>query len=57
MPKKGENRGLVTLACSVCGETNYRESKSHKNTPDKLKLNKYCPKCRKTVEHVEKKTK
>ena len=57
MGKKGENRGLVTLACSVCGEANYRESKSHKNTPAKLKLNKYCPKCRKTVEHVEKKTK
>ena len=57
MAKKGENRVLVTLACSVCGEANYRVSKNIKNTTDKLKLNKYCPKCRKTVERVEKKTK
>ena len=57
MAKKGENRVLVTLACSVCGEANYRVSRNTKNTTDKLKLNKYCPKCRKTVEHIEKKTK
>ena len=55
MAKKGENRVLVTLACSVCGEANYRVSKNIKNTTDKLKLNKYCPKCGHHTEHKEKK--
>lgn len=50
---KAENRVLVTLACSECKNHNYRESKNTKNTPDKLKLNKYCNKCRKTTEHKE----
>ena len=42
MAKKGENRVLVTLACSECKNKNYRESKNTVNTTDKLKLNKYC---------------
>lgn len=53
MAKKGENRMLVTLACSVCKNKNYRVSKNTKKTTDKLKLNKYCPKCRKATEHKE----
>ncbi len=53
MAKKGENRVLVTLACSECKNKNYRESKNTVNTTDKLKLNKYCPKCRKTTVHNE----
>lgn len=57
MAKKNEARGLVSLKCSECGEINYRISKNTKNTTDKLNLNKYCSKCRKTTEHKETKTK
>ncbi len=57
MAKKTENRVLVTLTCSECKNPNYRVSKNTKNTTDKLTLNKYCPKCRKTTEHKETKTK
>lgn len=57
MAKKTENRVLVTLACSECKTHNYRLSKNTKNTTDKLNLNKYCPKCRKTTEHKETKIK
>ena len=57
MAKKTENRVLVTLTCSECKTPNYRVSKNTKNTTDKLNLNKYCPKCRKTTEHKETKTK
>lgn len=52
---KTENRVLVTLKCSECKEANYRLEKNTKNTTDKLVLNKYCPKCRKTTEHKESK--
>ena len=57
MAKKTENRVLVTLTCSECKTPNYRVSKNSKNTTEKLHLNKYCPKCRKTKEHKETKTK
>jgi large subunit ribosomal protein L33 len=57
MAKKSENRVLVTLACSECKNHNYRESKNTKNTTEKLELNKYCNKCRKTTKHKETKVK
>ncbi len=55
MAKKNENRVLVSLKCSECKEINYRVEKNTKNTTEKLNLNKYCPKCRKTTEHKESK--
>lgn len=56
MAKKGENRGPVTMKCSVCGEITTRPTeKNKKNTVDKLSLKKHCPKCRKHTEHNEKK--
>ncbi len=54
MAKVG-NRQEKTLKCSVCNELNYRKEKNVKNTTDRLKLNKFCPKCRKHTEHVEQK--
>ncbi len=45
----------ITLKCSVCGQETYRTKKNKKNTPDRIRLGKYCPKCRKRTEHVEKK--
>ncbi len=55
MAKKGEVRDRVTLVCTDCKAENYRKSKNKRNTPDRLELNKYCPKCRKTILHKEKK--
>lgn len=46
-------RTNITLACSVCKEHNYRTNKNKKNTPDRLKLSKFCPRCHKHTEHVE----
>lgn len=54
MAKPG-NRELVTLSCTVCKEKNYRVSKNKKNDPERLELNKYCPKCQKTLPHKEEK--
>ena len=55
MAKKGEARENITLVCTVCKNENYRVEKNKRNTPDRLELNKYCPKCRKHTQHKEKK--
>lgn len=55
MPKKGENRAKVTFKCSICGEKNYRNDKNKHNTPERLELNKYCPRCQKHTIHKEEK--
>lgn len=51
--KAKENRILVALACTECKERNYWTMKSRKNTPDRLTLRKYCPRCRVHREHRE----
>lgn len=50
--KKGprQNFGLV---CTVCGKFNYITQRNKLNTEEKLKLKKYCRKCRKHTEHKE----
>ena len=55
MAKKGEARERITLVCSECKEENYRTEKNKKNTTDRLELKKYCPKCKRTTDHKEKK--
>lgn len=52
MAKKG-SRILIALVCSQCGSQNYITEKNKINTPDKLKLKKYCRRCRKKTEHKE----
>ena len=54
MAKVG-NRQMKTLVCSECKEENYREERNVRNTTERLELNRYCPKCRKTVIAREKK--
>ncbi len=54
MAKVG-NRQHKTFVCTVCGEENYREEKNVRNTPDRLEIKKYCPKCGKHTTHKEKK--
>lgn len=53
MAKKGEARQRITLKCSECGDQNFRTEKNKKNTTERLELNKYCPKCKKSTLHKE----
>jgi len=53
MPKKGEHRIVIGLVCSICKSRNYVSQKNKLETPDKLKLNKFCKFCRKVTEHKE----
>ena len=46
-------RVKVTLRCSECKERNYFTVKNKKNTPDRLEMKKYCPRCRKYTVHNE----
>ena len=41
------------MECSVCKDHNYVTSKNRQNVSDRLKLNKFCPKCGKHTEHSE----
>jgi large subunit ribosomal protein L33 len=54
MAKKG-SRIDVGLVCEVCQSVNYVVEKNKVNTTSGLKLNKFCPKCRKHTAHKEKK--
>lgn len=54
MAKKG-SRVLLGLICEVCKSQNYVTEKNKINTTSAIKLNKYCPKCRKHTVHKEKK--
>lgn len=47
----------IRLECSVCKEINYLTFKNSKKHPEKLELNKYCSRCRKSVVHKETKKK
>jgi large subunit ribosomal protein L33 len=53
MAKKGEARQRIDLKCTECSEINYRTEKNKKNTNERLELNKYCPRCKKSTAHKE----
>ncbi|MBI2570252.1 MAG: 50S ribosomal protein L33 [Candidatus Schekmanbacteria bacterium] len=36
----------IQLACAECKERNYATTKNKRNTPGKLELKKFCPRCR-----------
>jgi large subunit ribosomal protein L33 len=48
-----KNQTLCTMACTECKERNYQTSKNKKNVKDRLRLQKYCPRCRVHREHAE----
>ena len=50
---KNEVRSNVTLECTECKSQNYRTPKNKRNTPERLELNKYCPKCNNNTLHKE----
>jgi large subunit ribosomal protein L33 len=45
MAKKGDARGVITLACSDCRERTYTSEKNRRNDPQRLELRKFCPRC------------
>lgn len=53
--KKGEARIVIHLACNECKERTYTTTKNKRKHPDRLELNKYCPRCR--VHRVHRETK
>ena len=50
---KKEDRMVITLGCPDCRERNYTTTKNRRNDPDRLELNKYCPRCRAHKIHRE----
>jgi large subunit ribosomal protein L33 len=46
-------RIAVTMACTDCKERNYETTKSKRNTPDRIELRKFCPRCAKQTLHRE----
>ena len=46
-------RDLIALACDSCKRRNYTTTKNKKNDPDRLELQKYCPRERKHTLHRE----
>jgi len=50
---KKEDRMIIHLACTECKERTYTTEKSRRNDPDRLELNKYCPRCRVHRPHRE----
>lgn len=48
-------RQLFGLKCSVCNTFNYITKRNKLNTPEKLKLSKYCSTCKKHTDHKESK--
>jgi large subunit ribosomal protein L33 len=46
-------RPKITLACVDCKNRNYITKKNRRNDPDRLEMNKFCPKCNKHTAHRE----
>lgn len=45
----------LTLKCTECAMENYITKKNKKNNPQRIEMNKYCPKCTRSTLHREKK--
>jgi large subunit ribosomal protein L33 len=52
MPKKAD-RIIIYLACTECKDRNYTTSKNKRNDPNRLELEKFCPRCREHRLHRE----
>jgi large subunit ribosomal protein L33 len=53
MARKAGARILINLGCTECRERTYHSSKNRRNDPQRLELNKYCPRCRVHRPHRE----
>lgn len=52
MAKKGK-RPEIMLVCEKCKSRNYYTERNVVNTPEKMTLQKFCPKCRAKTVHKE----
>ena len=52
-PRAAENRPVILLACTECKERTYSTTKNKKNDPNRIELQKYCPRCRRHTLHRE----
>jgi large subunit ribosomal protein L33 len=50
---KKDIRMVVTLECTECRERNYTSQKNRRNDPQRMELEKYCPRCKKHQLHRE----
>ncbi len=46
-------RVALAVACTECKNRNYNTTKNKKNTPDRIEMKKYCPKCKTHTLHKE----
>ena len=51
--KSTDVRPKIIMACVDCKDRNYITKKNRRNNPDRLAMNKFCPKCGKHTEHRE----
>ena len=50
---KKDVRRVITLECTECRERNYTSEKNRRNDPQRIELQKYCPRCRQHTLHRE----
>ena len=43
---KAQNRPVIQLACTECKERTYTTEKNKRNDPNRIELQKYCPRDR-----------
>lgn len=48
-------RDNIIYRCTVCSNENYIGTKNKRNHPERVEINKYCPKCNQKTVHKEKK--
>ncbi len=48
-------RDQITFKCSECNEENYIGTRNKRKKPEKMTIQKYCPRCNKKTAHKEKK--
>ena len=53
MAKKSAVRTIVDMNCTECKAYTYNTEKNRRNTPDRVELKKFCPRCRVHTLHRE----
>lgn len=46
-------RKIITLECTECKERSYSTEKNSSANPERIEINKYCPRCNKRTKHKE----
>ena len=54
--KSADVRPKITMACVDCKERNYITKKNRRNDPDRMELKKFCPRCKASTLHRDRKS-